>query len=44
MYVCMYKPGLALDNLQKLICHKVKTNQTKPRKKKLQLLLVRKSR
>ena len=26
----MYKEGLALNNLQWLICHKTKPNQTKP--------------
>ena len=26
----MYKEGLALNNLQWLICHKTKLNQTKP--------------
>ena len=25
----MYKPDLALDNLQWLVCHKTKPNQTK---------------
>ena len=27
----MYKPDLALDNLQWLICHKTKPNQTRDR-------------
>ena len=29
MYVCMYKPDLALSNIQWLICHKMNRNQSR---------------
>ena len=29
-FIYMYKEDLALNNLQWLICHKIKPNQTKP--------------